>query len=90
MKTPLVDHGFMEARAKLLDLAAFFDRVERHGQAEDFRVVALQQCLTRLLEPKKTGGRVRAILEALSDQTREPVDAAGMQGAYGAPATREA
>lgn len=88
MKTSpsLVDHGFMDARSKLLDLAAFLDRVERHGQADDFRVRALRDALPLLAAD--SAGRVRAILESLSDTTRDPIPAATTQGAAGAWAGR--
>jgi hypothetical protein len=84
MKTglSLVDHGFMDARSKLLDLAAFLDRVDRHGAAGDFRVRALQDALPQLLSSQP--GRARAILEALSDPTTDPIPAATTQGATGA------
>lgn len=76
----------MDARSKLLDLAAFLDRVERHGQADDFRVRALREALPLLAAGP--AGRVRAILEALSDTTRDPIPAATTQGATGAWAGR--
>lgn len=78
----LVDHGFMDARSKLLDLAAFLDRVERHGQGDDFRVRALREALPLLAAGQV--GRVRAILESLSDPSTEPIPAATVQGATGA------
>ncbi len=87
MKTSpsLVDHGFMDARSKLLDVAAFLDRVERHGQAGDFRVRALCDALPLLASLSSgSSGRVRAILESLSDTTVEPIPAAAVQGAAGA------
>jgi hypothetical protein len=71
----------MDARAKLLDLAAFLDRVERHGQEADFRVQALIDAVPTLLAGPE---RARRILEALSDPTTEPAAEAGMQGALGA------
>jgi hypothetical protein len=78
----LVDHGFMDARSKLLDVAAFLDRVDRHGQADEFRVRALRDALPLLASSGP--GRVRAILESLSDPTVEPIPAATTQGATGA------
>jgi len=78
----LVDHGFMDARSKLLDVAAFFDRMERHGQADDFRVRALRQAVPLLAAGEV--GRVRAILELWSDPTAEPIPVATVQGAAGA------
>jgi hypothetical protein len=71
----------MDARAKLLDVAAFFDRVERHGQDADFRVQALSDAVPILSSGPE---RVRRILEVLSDPTVDPIAAAGMQGAIGA------
>ncbi len=44
----LVDLGFMESRAKLIDIAAFLDRVQRHGQQDDFRVRALREAIGQL------------------------------------------
>lgn len=78
----LVDHGFMDARSKLLDVAAFLDRVQRHGQADDFRVKALQDALPLLAGDGPE--RVKTILESLSDPTTEPIPAATTQGATGA------
>lgn len=79
--TSLVDHGFMDARSKLLDVAAFLDRVERHGQEGDYRVSALVEALPHLMAGP---GRVSRILTALSDPTTSPVDSAAGQAAHGA------
>jgi hypothetical protein len=38
----LLDLYFMEARAKLIDLGAFIDRVERGAGEEDFRMKAFR------------------------------------------------
>jgi hypothetical protein len=72
----------MDARSKLLEVAAFLDRVERHGQADDFRVRALRAAVPLLLEG--TPSRVRLILERLSDPSTAPIPAATLQGALGA------
>ena len=79
----LVDLGFLDARIKLIDIAAFLDRVERHGQADDYRVTALRAAISELSAPAE--GRARRVLEALSDRTEEPIAAATLQGAFGAP-----
>ena len=79
----LVDLGYLDARIKTIDIAAFFDRVQRHGQEDDYRVAALRAALPELLSGET--GRVRRILEALSDQSEEPIPAAIIQGAFGAP-----
>ena len=79
----LPDLQFIAARASLLDLAAFMDRVQRHGQQDDYRMTALREALPVLLS--EVPHRVRRILESLSDQTPEPIAAATVQGAFGAP-----
>jgi hypothetical protein len=78
----LVDLGFMDSRSKLIDLAAFLDRVQRAGQEDDFRVQALKNAmqLLSLNEPK----RAREVLLSFSDPSTEPIAKATMQGAIGA------
>ncbi|MGI9244034.1 MAG: hypothetical protein ACR2RV_24770 [Verrucomicrobiales bacterium] len=78
----LVDLGFLDARIKLIDVAAFLDRVQRHGQEADYRVRALREALS-ILESDEPG-RARRILESLSDPSEEPIAAATIQGAFGA------
>ena len=46
----VADLHFMDARYKLLDLAAFLDRLERASGADDHRVRGLRQALPILLE----------------------------------------
>ncbi len=78
----LVDLGFMDSRSKLIDLAAFLDRVQRAGQEGDFRVQALKSAiqLLSLNEPK----RAQEVLLSFSDPSTQPIDKATMQGAIGA------
>ena len=78
----LVDLGFMDSRSKLIDLAAFLDRVQRAGQESDFRVQALKDAiqLLSLDEPK----RAQEVLLSFSDPSTEPIAKATMQGAIGA------
>ncbi len=83
----LPDLQFIAARASLLDLASFMDRVQRHGQQEDYRLAALREALPILLTD--TPDRTRRLLEALSDPTPEPIPAAKIQGAFGAPRPQE-
>ena len=78
----LVDLGFMDARIKMIDVAAFLDRVQRHGQEDDYRVRALKEALAILGSEEPF--RARRILESLSDPSEEPIAAATMQGAFGA------
>lgn len=82
-KQELLDLQFIDARHKLIDLAAFFDRIERHPGAADFRFDALRAALPILLAPGPD--RARAVLEALSDPSTEPIPCAVRQGALGAP-----
>lgn len=82
-KQELLDLQFIDARSKLIDLAAFLDRIERHEGGPDFRFDALKKTLPILLSDQP--GRARAVLEALSDPGTEPAPAATIQGAFGAP-----
>lgn len=72
----------MDSRSKLIDLAAFLDRVQRAGQENDFRVQALKKAigLLSLNEPQ----RAREVLISFSDPSTEPIAKATMQGAIGA------
>ena len=85
----VVDLYFMEHRAKLLDIAAFLDRLERAASPAgtgDVRVRALSRAIPLLIDGQ--GDRARRILELLSDHTAEPIPVAHSQGALGAdPAT---
>ena len=78
----LADLGFMDARSKLIDLAAFLDRVQRAGQEDDFRVQALNRAV-KLLQADKPQ-RAREVLLSFSDPSTEPIAKATMQGAIGA------
>lgn len=69
----VVDRGFLEARGKLLEAAAFLDRAERYGRADDYRVVALQNALATLCDAKYRGKRAESFLLAMSDPTQEPI-----------------
>jgi hypothetical protein len=78
----LVDLGFMDSRSKLIDLAAFLDRVQRAGQDGDFRVQALKNALTLLSQDKPQ--RAKDVLLSFSDPSTEPIAKATIQGAIGA------
>ncbi len=82
-KKDLLDLQFIDARHKLLDLAAFLDRIDRHPGPDDYRFAAMKHALPILLADRPD--RAKAILEALSDQTSEPIPQASFQGAFGAP-----
>ncbi|XAM00323.1 hypothetical protein OT109_02825 [Phycisphaeraceae bacterium D3-23] len=82
----VVDRYFLEHRAKLLDVAAFLDRLDRSQAPEaaddDFRVEAMQRAIELLVDEK--GDRAKRILELFSDPTPDPIPAAPMKGATGA------
>jgi hypothetical protein len=87
----VIDAYFLEHRAKLLDLAAFLDRVERTGgepgaaasPADDYRLAAFRRALLILSDGRPE--RARRVQEAMSDPTLEPLaSAAGLKGAFGA------
>lgn len=82
-KQDILDLHFMDARCKLIDIAAFLDRVERHPGATDFRFEALRKALPLLMSDRPD--RAKAVLEALSDPSTEPAEKATLQGAFGAP-----
>ena len=90
MRTPLtkqaaLDLYFVEARARLIDLAAFLDRVERAPGKADYRLAALRTALAEMSrQPDGTSERAKAVLVALSDPTTEPIPAATTKGASGA------
>ncbi len=78
----LVDLGFMDSRSKLIDLAAFLDRVQLAGQESDFRVQALKKAISLLSQDKPQ--RAKDVLLSFSDPSTEPIAKATMQGAIGA------
>lgn len=78
----VLDLYFMEARAKLIDLGAFIDRVERATGEDDFRMKAFRTALTQLSQ--SDGHKAKRVLLALSDPTTEPIAAATTKAASGA------
>jgi len=78
----LLDLYFMDARAKLIDLAAFLDRVDRGEGEPDFRLAAFRQALEALHQGEPV--RAKSVLLALSDPTVEPIAKAPGKGACGA------
>jgi hypothetical protein len=78
----IVDLGFVPVRAKLIEVAAFLDRVERYGVADDYRCVAMRAALAALADGKPE--RARRILESFSDPTTEPDAVSTGKAAYGA------
>ena len=78
----VLDLYFMEARAKVIDLAAFVDRVERSAGQEDFRMAAFRAAVAEL--GKTTPHKAKQVLLSLSDPTTEPIPAATTKAACGA------
>lgn len=78
----ILDLYFMENRAKLIDLAAFLDRVDRAEGEADFRLTALREAMKELSAKKPS--RAKNVLLALSDPTDEPIPAATTKAACGA------
>lgn len=88
-RSDVIELYFMEHRAKLIDIAAFLDRVDRANDdvggsrgGGDFRMNAFRDALTILSDNKSQ--RAKRVLELLSDPTSEPIDKAPMKGALGA------
>ena len=83
-KRAVVDRYYLEHRAKVIDIAAFLDRVDRaQGDgADDFRRAALEACCRILTDGQPE--RARRVLELLSDHSTEPIAKAPMKGAAGA------
>jgi hypothetical protein len=81
-RAELLDLYFVDARARLIDIAAFLDRIERADGAEDFRIAAFREALLELEKP--SGDRARRVLMAFSDPTLAPIATAPGKGACGA------
>jgi len=86
----VIDRYFLEHRAKLIDIAALLDRIDRAAPAApgpsaatvDYRIDALQRALDVLRDGD--GERARRVLELFSDPTADPIAAATAKGAAGA------
>lgn len=89
-RSTVIDLYFMEHRAKLLDIAAFLDRVDRADvdadPTTDNRLAAMQQAIDILRDDRPE--RARRMQELFSDMTDEPIEKAPMQGAVGVPPDR--
>lgn len=81
-KKTVLDLYFMDARSKLIDIAAFLDRVDRGEGEVDFRLEAFKSALAQV---QNTGsGRAREVLMTLSDPSVEPIPFASTKVACGA------
>jgi hypothetical protein len=78
----LLDLYFLDARAKLIDIAALLDRLDlAQGQA-DFRLDAFTHALGEL--QRGDARRAERVLLSLSDPTSEPIPVAQSKAACGA------
>jgi len=82
-KQQVLDLYFLDARHKLIELAAFLDRVERASGQEDFRLKSFRAALIHL-DGKKKKARAKTVLLAFSDPTTKPIVAAATKSACGA------
>ena len=82
-KKELLDLQFIDARARLIDLAAFLDRLDRHEGSGGARLRYFTEALPILMEDRPD--RASAVLEKFSDCSAELPEKAPFQGASGAP-----
>ena len=78
----IVEIGFVPVRAKLIEVAAFLDRVDRSEGDADFRLAAFRNALKHLAEKKPH--RAKRVLLSFSDPTTKPLAKATVKGATGA------
>ncbi len=82
--TQIVDEYFIENRTRLLEIAAFLDRldrVDRDCAEKDFRMQVFRDAVDTLATP---GDRLNRIQLLLSDPTAEPLDRLDRKSALGA------
>lgn len=79
----ILDLDYLDARSKLIDIAAFLDRVDRAEGDADFRLPALKSALKQLAESAAPDRAARTLL-AFSDPTTDPIAKAPGKGAVGA------
>ncbi len=78
----VLDLYFLDARSRLIDLAAFLDRMERAPGKDDFRMKAFRKAVGELGGKKRR--RAEKVLLAFSDPTTKPIPAATTKAACGA------
>jgi hypothetical protein len=78
----ILDLYFMDARSKLIDIAAFLDRVDRGEGEPDFRLAEFRKALAELHRGEPA--RAKGVLMSLSDPTTEPIAKSPGKGAVGA------
>ena len=84
--TEMGDLYFLEHRAKLIDIAAFLDRLDRApdaNSADDFRIKAFNKAAAILTD--QSPDKAKRILEVFSDHSTDLADSAPQsKGASGA------
>jgi hypothetical protein len=78
----ILDLYFLDARHKLIEIAAFLDRAERANGKDDFRLKAFRAALKELSGGKKQ--KAKRVQLVFSDKTTKPVAKAAGKGAVGA------
>ena len=82
----MLDLYFIENRARILDIAAFLDRIDRYRASEeargDFRYRSFMEAVKTLFETDHD--RTKAIQMIFSDPTTEPLESAVGMTACGA------
>ena len=73
---------FLDARARLIDIAAFMDRVDRADAGDDFRYDTFRAALKALESGKPD--RAGKVLLAFSDPTHELIPSATTRASCGA------
>jgi hypothetical protein len=81
-KQEVLDLYFLDARHKLIEIAAFLDRVGRAQGGADFRLEAFRSALGELTRTE--AGLANRVLLVFSDPTSEPIPAATTKSACGA------
>lgn len=81
-KQQILNLYFLDARHKLIEIAAFLDRAERATGKDDFRLKAFRAALVKLSGRQKA--KAKRTLLAFSDPTTKPIAKAAGKGAIGA------
>jgi len=80
----IIEREFLTYRAKVLDIAAHLDRLDRAAEpgADDYRIAAIRQAISLLIDGQTD--RAKRVLELWSDPTHQPIASAPSKGASGA------
>jgi hypothetical protein len=81
-KQEILDLYFLDARHKLIEIAAFLDRVERAKGSADFRLEGFRIALGELTGTEV--GLANRVLVVFSDPTAEPIPVTTTKSACGA------